>query len=338
MPTRTTDWGPRDAEGAARTLGSAVGLGALGGLIEAVLLQRAVLPAIIVAAAVAAIGSQAPRLVGVVAPWTWAVVAVCGPPAAATLVLTGVWSAFAGSGMILYWLIYAASQFRARVAWSVVVVAVIAMGALSAAGVGAVPAEAYSVFAGSAVFFVPMLLKQGARQDQLVAQLIRTADEDALTRLGTRRALERRAEAAGDVPAGLVVLDVDDFKRVNDSFGHPAGDQVLAILAGIIRDVACPTDFAARLGGDEFSLLVEGDPRAVAASAEGILARVRASPELRGTGTTVSIGVAVGKAADLPALYGAADVALYSSKASGGGTISWAAIERGSAGSTTRGV
>lgn len=97
------------------------------------------------------------------------------------------------------------------------------------------------------------------RQEEQVRFL---AMHDPLTELPNRRALDAKIErvcwsAARGRPGAILILDLDNFKPVNDTVGHMAGDQVLAELAALLRDTLRPGDFLARLGGDEFAVLLE---------------------------------------------------------------------------------
>lgn len=129
------------------------------------------------------------------------------------------------------------------------------------------------------------------------------AATDSLTGLHTRRwmedAFERellRCERAG-VPAVLLMLDVDHFRQVNDSLGHPAGDRLLARLAELLRRSLRPRDLCARYGGEEFCVLLPDAHREQALhTAERLRERIARQPAAISrdltVGYTVSIGVA----------------------------------------------
>jgi diguanylate cyclase (GGDEF)-like protein len=157
------------------------------------------------------------------------------------------------------------------------------------------------------------------QQAQLFERIRKIADHDALTGLANPRVFRRRAETAAraarrhGTPLGVLLLDIDDFKRVNDDLGHSHGDRVLLVAAGILREHARAADVAGRLGGDELALLLpRTEPDAVAMVAE------RISFALERNGIFVSIGVAT-----LPGplehedLVEAADQALLRAKRAG---------------------
>lgn len=148
---------------------------------------------------------------------------------------------------------------------------------------------------------------------------------DALTSLSNRGALNQRLEhelyraQRYHVPLSLLMLDVDNFKLYNDSFGHPAGDTVLQKVAAILQGFARPSDFTARYGGEEFVVILPGTGcEGALAMAERLCQTVREAPFLHRP-ITVSIGVstlrAVGQDAD--GLLCAADKALYQAKREG---------------------
>jgi diguanylate cyclase (GGDEF)-like protein len=165
--------------------------------------------------------------------------------------------------------------------------------------------------------------------DRVKEQLRYQAFHDALTGLPNRtlfaervdEALRPHSMAAG-TSATVLFVDLDDFKTINDSLGHSAGDELLVAVAERVRACVRPGDTAARLGGDEFGILLE---RANAGDAERMAARVvealRAPFVLHGREMAIhaSIGIATGHSGDVNAdtLLANADVAMYSAKASG---------------------
>lgn len=155
--------------------------------------------------------------------------------------------------------------------------------------------------------------------------LERVANTDALTGLANRHAAARAlGERLGRIPEPLTVmlLDLDEFKRINDSHGHQAGDAVLQEAATRMR-AALPEDaLLGRWGGEEFIAILDGVPgREPASVAEAMRAALAAAPVLfDGTPipVTVSIGVATAFAADgIDTLLAEADAALYRAKGAG---------------------
>ena len=152
------------------------------------------------------------------------------------------------------------------------------------------------------------------------------ASTDPLTGLPNRRLLDETlqdalAEAA---PLALVMLDLDHFKAVNDTHGHPAGDQVLRHLADMLTDSVSNRDLAARFGGEEFCLVLrQGSLREAMQLAERLRARLANSSVLvRQTGARISVTASLGIAMALPGesvahLIERADAALYEAKRGG---------------------
>lgn len=154
-------------------------------------------------------------------------------------------------------------------------------------------------------------------------------DHDPLTGLLSRRSFDRLLERALAVPregaaaVGLLMVDLDDFKAINDRLGHATGDRVLGMVAQRLRAVLRRSDPLARWGGDEFAVIVETDPSGLRAGgvAERLLAVTREPLAPEGIGAVVhaSIGVAVWRSGDPPrSLPHRADRALYAAKAAGG--------------------
>lgn len=159
------------------------------------------------------------------------------------------------------------------------------------------------------------------------------AEHDPLTGLANRMQLERvvrdRIERAraGKGSLALMFVDLDDFKPVNDTHGHAAGDRVLRLLAERLRRCTTSEDLVARLGGDEFVVVVDaGDREQLTRVAGRIAAAIREPVELRGAPLrlTASIGVSGFPAdgADFEALLRSADEQMYRVKRSGKGGIS----------------
>ncbi|MEO1078040.1 MAG: tetratricopeptide repeat-containing diguanylate cyclase [Pseudomonadota bacterium] len=164
------------------------------------------------------------------------------------------------------------------------------------------------------------------------------SNRDDLTAVANRRCIFEQlqalvtgpAEGRGD--ASIVLIDVDDFKAINDHYGHPAGDQVLQSTAQALSGILRPGDEIARVGGEEFLLVL---PRTDLQGAERVAKRARETLEaLRVTvdgNLIVTITASIGIATTAPqrdtvdALYAAADEALYRAKAGGKNRVELAA-------------
>jgi diguanylate cyclase (GGDEF)-like protein len=167
----------------------------------------------------------------------------------------------------------------------------------------------------------------------------RQAVTDELTGLANVRAftstLDREIERGRrfEHPVGLLMIDLDDFKRVNDTYGHQQGDEVLAHVAWVLRDVSRDLDTVARYGGEELAaVLPQTDARGAALLAERMreaveqlhVPRVGGGPPIR---VTASFGVASlpEHAGDRNGLIAAADAALYAAKTAGKNRVERAA-------------
>lgn len=148
---------------------------------------------------------------------------------------------------------------------------------------------------------------------------------DELTGLGSRRAWTQaldRLRAADDVAGvAVVLLDLDAFKHVNDTFGHTVGDEVLRVVGALLGDAARGDDLVVRFGGDEFALLARLDgPDDLSGRAQAMVEALRRhdwEPLAAGLRVTGSAGHASGAAHDVDALLATADARLYAAKAAG---------------------
>ncbi|HVU04455.1 MAG TPA: sensor domain-containing diguanylate cyclase [Polyangiaceae bacterium] len=156
------------------------------------------------------------------------------------------------------------------------------------------------------------------------ARLAELAVTDELTSLPNRRAFRRRLgeyvlEAGRGRKFGVVSIDIDHFKRVNDTLGHPAGDAVLVKVANTLRSSIRKTDFVARYGGEEFAVILSDvDEPAAVALADKLRKAIEDMPAI--ARVTASLGVAYcpgDRAADADRLLATADDALYRAKRAG---------------------
>jgi len=167
----------------------------------------------------------------------------------------------------------------------------------------------------------------GTAFNRMAEELKARARTDDLTALPNFRAFRERIdvelERAYHYPAsfGVLVLDLDRFKKYNDTYGHLAGNDALHRVAQSIRDTVRAVDFAARYGGEEFAVVLpQVDPPSLLAIAERIRANIEALPAPPdGAAVTVSIGAAMypRDGRDREALFQAADERLYAAKRAG---------------------
>jgi diguanylate cyclase (GGDEF)-like protein len=223
--------------------------------------------------------------------------------------------------------LYAASQLRRPGVVIVVVIVVVAEWVIT---FGLLPfgtaLEDAGYMTAAVVTTAALLTAAGERQETLVALLERQAAIDPLTGLVTRRVLDDAAQAAMSGAAheggtALILIDIDHFKAINDTYGHPGGDEVLKQLADVLVASSRSTDVVSRMGGDEIAVLLPGCSAAVlAARAERVLAKIRGHRFALRDGRVVAVSISGGLAhaptvaVDLQSLYAAADRALYRAK------------------------
>jgi len=172
-------------------------------------------------------------------------------------------------------------------------------------------------------------IQSAIRLTRLMEMLEHRAQIDGLTGLWNRAHFDRRLEAElaemkrRETPLSLVMCDLDHFKKLNDSFGHPAGDAVLETFASLITQEIRVNDIACRYGGEEFALIL---PRTAVAEAVGVCERIRKAlfartfrkyPEMQATASFGVAGMPIDGATDPAAWLEGADNALYSAKENG---------------------
>lgn len=173
-------------------------------------------------------------------------------------------------------------------------------------------------------------LEKGNIESMTNAAMYERAQKDALTGAHSKGALIekgpeaiKRAEVLSE-PLSLVTFDIDHFKKINDTYGHPGGDYVLKELCRVvITKLIRANDFFARYGGEEFVLLLSGSPEKTAVEVGERIRQTIESHDFVFDGkkiaVTVSIGVATRKASEIEwtQIYERADKALYHSKQTG---------------------
>lgn len=178
--------------------------------------------------------------------------------------------------------------------------------------------------------FAIAILIYSVATDRAERKLALMAELDSLTGIGNRRWLERMVPSHLRPGDAVFCIDLDHFKRINDRFGHAAGDTVLVAVAATLRNLKRPDDVLARMGGEEFLLFL---PELRTSDTEPVAERIREAIQAipfqhQGTalGVTASIGVArvirVGET--WPNLVHAADMALYDAKRDGRNRVAYA--------------
>ncbi|WP_245664871.1 putative bifunctional diguanylate cyclase/phosphodiesterase [Actinoplanes subtropicus] len=179
---------------------------------------------------------------------------------------------------------------------------------------------------------VVVSLRDIGERRELERQLIRQAYTDSLTgmpnRVMFRHRLEEAVTSAEPLPITVLLLDLDDFKLVNDNLGHSAGDELLTTIAERLRGQVRPGDVLARLGGDEFAILLRDlDPADASGLAERLLATVHEPIRLASRDITCSLSIGIATSAggepgaaglvSADQLLANADLAMYAAKRGG---------------------
>ena len=181
------------------------------------------------------------------------------------------------------------------------------------------------VLAVSIIVAAALLVIRHKKAHQHIEDLNILSTTDALTGVKNRLAFDRimKEEVVRDIrykrDLSLAILDIDNLKNINDTFGHDRGDKIIKGVANEIKNVVRKTDSVCRLGGDEFAIIfIETDIEKAKSIVENICNRISQNLILEATKVTVSIGIAKLDEDDSTAtLYKRADEALYISKKQG---------------------
>jgi diguanylate cyclase (GGDEF)-like protein len=262
--------------------------------------------------------------------WLWVPIPVAGVAAITALDLATNDASAGGQVFFCFPIIYSAALLRARQALVCLALSLAgeAVVVLTLRPLGAALTDL--TYVGCTLITLSFLVVRAVdRQDELVQQLQLQVAIDPLTGLVTRRVLDDAAEvalSAGEGTSGtaLLLLDIDYFKAVNDSHGHPAGDLALQHVAAVLARCTRPSTVICRIGGDEIALLLPGCPADIALiRAEQLRAAVCSSPLTLPNGVVVNLSASLGVGHVDPGdrrlrdLYASADLSLYDAKRSG---------------------
>ncbi|GID92505.1 putative bifunctional diguanylate cyclase/phosphodiesterase [Amorphoplanes digitatis] len=220
---------------------------------------------------------------------------------------------------------------RSRLA-TLAVSSLLAPALLFVPGIGGDNIDRVAIAAAAVVLFLLVVFRMGGFVAQVQRQADQLADlamEDDLTGLANRRRLEQVLRSAlGEGPVQVALLDLDDFKGVNDRLGHAVGDQLLTVLAGRLVTALEDDVLVARMGGDEFAIMMPGATDAPADLTVARLSETLRTPirvEDHELLVNASIGVTDGAGTTNPfEVLRRADVAMYVAKGSGNGYFRYA--------------
>lgn len=229
--------------------------------------------------------------------------------------------------LLLTWPVtFSAAVLSARAAWATVGVAAVAFAVLASVSRGVDGVVLWIETTASLVVVCWMAVRVQKQSLRLRRELARSARTDPLTGLTNRRGFDEalgREDARRDGPAaGLLLVDIDHFKQVNDTWGHQAGDETLRLLGGLLDASFREADVVGRIGGEEFAvLMVDCGPDEAAERGRALCETVRCRARGWPHPITVSVGVATtdvpGPAPGPAELMAAADAALYAAKEAG---------------------
>jgi len=164
--------------------------------------------------------------------------------------------------------------------------------------------------------------------------LLRLVSEDTLTGVKNRRSFNEKIDEIlanykqSPKPVSMLVLDLDYFKKINDSHGHKQGDQVLIDFAQTVKSIIRSTDYIYRFGGEEFVVIAHSSLENSGVLGDSIREFIKISPSLSKYNVTVSIGVSEIEAADdADSFFRRADNALYEAKSSGRNAVRLARLD-----------
>ena len=267
----------------------------------------------------------------------WVPSVLCGPLAILVMNSEAPERGVAGQIGLVYAVVFGGLYLRPAAAWLVTGLTVLADLGINVGMFDAELALYNTATVGLALVIITFLMASAVRQqEETAADLTEQATIDALTSLVTRRELERAAarvlgsgqprarDRHRDLGVALLVIDLDHFKALNDTYGHPAGDRALVHVAGLVRRCAGSSATVARLGGDELAvLLAERTRESAGRIAQCIVDCIGSLPLENGDDTlrlSASVGVShvPGGVSATPAeLYAEADEALYRAKLDG---------------------